>query len=362
MLVGEHGRIIPIRHVKGIAILLIVTLISALIALGILLFFYLRQSADLDQLRTHLADTAKQLAQMRDEKDMLLAKLVIENKIPIEKKAAPPVEDDKEEGNEMPAVQQPPEPAPVAVPAPTPVPEAAPAKEKPPEPPPAPKPEVKWGANVRNFKVDYQHERSILQAVFRIYNTSRPKEPLSGRAVVIFRQGDEMPMKWLTVPRVQLENGTPSGKNGQAFKINNYRTMTFKAFGLKPPIDYDTAAVFVFTADGEMIFKEEFGFKVELPPPPPPQPKAPEPSPPADTVDIKPGDQTEDQSPQTLFPLQPSGSGSKLPPILQNNEPIQLEPEKTAEDSPAPGPDGEATQAPAPAESSPSQPEGEKKE
>lgn len=362
MLVGEHGRIIPVRHVKGIAILLIAALVTALIALGILLFLYLRQSADLEQLRTNLADTTKQLAQLRDEKDMLLAKLVIENKIPIEKKAAASVTDDKKEADETTAVQQPLEHKPAAAPAPTPTPapEAKPVQEKPPEPPPAPVSKVKWGADIRDFKVDYQHQRSMLQAVFRIYNTSRPKDPLSGRTVVIFKQGDEVPMKWLTVPRVQLDNGTPSGKNGQAFKINNYRTMTFKAFGLKPPIDYDTAVVFVFTADGEMIRKEEFGFKVELPPPPPPKPKAPEPGPPADDADKTPANQTEEQPPQTLFPLQPSDSGSKLPPILQNSEPIQLEPQKTTENSPAPDPEGEAAQTPAPAESSPTQPEGEK--
>ncbi len=362
MLVGEHGRIIPVRHVKGIAILLIVTLVSALIALGILLFFYSRQSADLEQLRTNLADTTKQLSQLRDEKDMLLAKLVIENKIPVEKKAAAPVAEDKKEANETLTVQQSLEEKPAAASAPTPdpVPEAKPAQTKPPEPPPAPVAKVKWGADIQNFNVDFQYQRSILQAVFKIYNTSTPKEPLSGRVVVIFKQGDEVPMKWLTVPRVQLENGTPTGKSGQAFKINNYRTMTFKAFGLTPPIDYDTAVVFVFTADGEMIRKEEFSFKVEPPPPPPPQPKAPEPSPPADDADKKPANQTEEQPPQTLFPLQPSDSGSKLPPILQNSEPIQLEPQKSTEDSPAPAPEGEATQTPAPADSSPTQPEGEK--
>ncbi|MEJ2038128.1 MAG: hypothetical protein P8X55_04245, partial [Desulfosarcinaceae bacterium] len=274
MLVGEHGRIIPVRHIKGVAILLVGLLLAALLALGILTFFYLRQSTQLKKMQTRLDDSRQQAALLRDEKDILLAKLVIENKIPVDTKADAPVVATEEKASETPAPQTPESRAPEA-----PAPKRAAAESTPATPAPAPKPEVDWKAEIHNFQVNYQQERSILKAVFKIYNVSKPKEPLAGRIVVIFKQFDDVPMKWLTVPRARINNGAPDGRSGQAFRINNYRTMEFKAFGLKPPIPYDTAVVFVFTAHGEMILKEEFRFEIKLPAP---LPKTPEPTAPAE--------------------------------------------------------------------------------
>ena len=389
MLVGEHGRIIPVRHIKGMVIFLIGTLIMALIALGVLSFFYLRQSSQLKDLQGDLDETTKQLSQLRDEKDMLLAKLVIENKIPVEKKAASPAADTEKQEKEAPDAR--PEQAASQPPAPTPSPDpkAAAKQDKPAAPAPASKPEVKWSAEIQDFKASYQQDRSILRAVFKICNNSKPKKFLSGRIVTIFKQSDDIPMKWLTVPRVPLENDAPTGKNGKAFGIHNFRTMDFMAFGIKPPINYDTAVVFVFTADGEMILKKEFSFKINLPPPPLPAPKpaAPAPQPveekkpdsqpasqleaqpeklPEAQSETQPGTQPETQPAkqpenenQTLFPFNTPENGSKLPSILQDNKPIDLTPEEPPANPPAQ--EGETIQTPPPAESSPTQPEGEKK-
>jgi hypothetical protein len=126
---------------------------------------------------------------------------------------------------------------------------------------------VQWKADIRRFAVTYDPDREVLKAQFRIYNTSKPKRPLAGRSVVAFKEMDTSPLKWFTVPRVPISEGKPDGAMGQAFKINNYRTMTFRAYQQKIPVTYDTASVFVFSADGKLITERDFAFHIDAKPP-----------------------------------------------------------------------------------------------
>jgi len=271
MLVGDQGRIIPFKRFKGIAIGFIVILILALTALTVLSLLYWRQAETITGLQERLAQLKQQTDQLRDEKDVLLARLVIEEKIPVEEtpstKAVDEDEDDEQKdlsageiaGDRSQAENrsnsQNPEP----------IQQAAPNTET--------EPEVKLGARIERFEVTYHSNQSILQAQFRIYNDSQPKEPLSGRVVVVFKQEDDPPLKWITVPRVQMVHGVPDGRRGKIFRIRNYRTMTLKAYGLKPPIRYNVAGVYVYSAEGDLILNQEFGFAIEPPPEPKPQEK-----------------------------------------------------------------------------------------
>lgn len=278
MLVGDHGRIIPFKRFKGIATAFIAVLILTLIALTILSFLYLRQANTLKQLTTEMETLRNQADRLRNEKDVLLARLVIEKKIvPGEDQPAGPKENAQPQSTEPVAIvkkeaEKPPE-KPLAEKPVENSPPVAKAPEPEPEPKPEPKPpEVKFGAKIQQFGVTYDRGRSILQARFRIHNGNNPKVPLTGKVVVIFKKGQDPPLKWISEPRVQIADSMPDGKNGKLFKIKNYRTMTLMAYGMKPPVVYDTAAVYVFSEDGELILKEEHDFKIEEPPPKPAQP------------------------------------------------------------------------------------------
>lgn len=278
MLVGDHGRIIPFKRFKGIAIAFIAVFILTLISLTILSFLYLRQANTLKQLTTEMEKLRTQADRLRNEKDVLLARLVMDKKI------IPG--DDQPAGSNNSAKAQSAEPAATVKKEAVKSPEK-PTAEKPaeniqpavkaPETKPKP-PEVKLGAKIQQFGVTYDLGRSILQAKFRIYNGNKPKVPLTGKVVVVFKKAQDPPIKWIPVPRVQIANSMPDGKNGKLFKIKNYRTMTLRAYGLKPPIVYDTAAVYVYSEDGDLILKEEHDFKIEAPPPPSPKPAQPDPA------------------------------------------------------------------------------------
>lgn len=272
MLVGDHGRIIPFRRFKGIATAFIAVLMITLIALTVLSFLYLRQTNTMKQLSGEMNKLKDQANRLRDEKDMLLARLVIENKIiPEEQKRPTPAADAADDTKTAKSAHMTQKPV-VEKPAPS----IEKAAQKTPEPEPKSEPpKVKLGAEVRQFSIAYDRKRAILGAKFRVYNDSEPKVPLTGRAIVVFKKAQDPPMKWIPVPTVQISNSRPDGKNGKLFKIKNYRTITLNAYGMKPPIVYDTAAVYVYSETGDLLLNEEHEFKIEEPPPPPPPQPAP---------------------------------------------------------------------------------------
>ena len=270
MLVGDHGRIIPFKRFKGIAFGFVALLILALIALTALSLLFWRQAGTVSQLKDQLSRVQQQADRLRDEKDVLLARLVIEDKIPVDKEtvASPKAQDSVAEKQTAPDEGRVPENEAPKQASPEPHESVA---VTPPQPAKPPTPEVKLGASIREFNVSYDSSRSILEARFRIYNGNQPKVPLSGRVVVVFKQENDPPIKWITVPQAQIFNGTPDGSRGKIFKIRNYRTMTMKAYGLPPPIDYNVASVLVYSDEGQLILNQEFGFEIKVPARPAPK-------------------------------------------------------------------------------------------
>lgn len=262
MLVGDHGKIIPFRRFKGLAIGAIGLLIFSIAALIVLSILFAQQRQTIAQLQSDLETVQQQARQLKHEKDLYLTQLVVKQ----EQKAGPskPAPLAKKAPVVPPAVEEPADPPPK--------PKAA-VKKAPPKPAP---PAVKWAADIRRFKATYFPEQQVLRAEFRIYNTSKPKKQLKGRTVVVFKNLDDTPIHWFPVPTVQLSHGEPSGKRGQPFKINNYRTVRFRAYGQKAPVKFNTATVFIFNDKGEMLVSKDFAFKIAYTPPKEPEkPKAP---------------------------------------------------------------------------------------
>lgn len=363
MLVGDHGRIIPFRRFKGIAISVVGGLVLAVLVIIGLSIVYMLQASTIDELKAAIEESTRQIAKLRDEKDLLLAKIVVNNKMPIkEKKSEPPTSGgtaEKEDKN-ITAKGAPKPEKQTAAAAPKPPPEPKPAPEKKPTQP------VQLNADIRRFKIKYQSPQNLLRCDFRIYNTSKPKNALAGRSVVVFKNMDEPPIKWLAVPRVQLADGVPKGKHGKSFKINNYRTMTFKAFGLKPPVRFNAASIYVYTSGGKLLLNREIPINIDVPAPPPRKPAPPKPT--TDQPKAAPGSQpqpaTSPLKPEmpSSMPPEPSGTQTPEPSSVESEqsrpsdstapkpaEPLPLAPtgtEQPSEATPSPFIDGNATEPP----------------
>jgi hypothetical protein len=323
MLVGDHGRIIPFRRFKGIAISVVGGLILAVLVIIGLSIAYVLQANTIDELKASLEESTRKIAKLRDEKDLLLAKVVVTNKIPSEeKKSETPKSDDtaeKEDKNTAAKAAPKPEKKTAAAAAKSSS-ETKPAPEKkPPQP-------VQLNADVRRFNIKYQSPRNLLMCDFRIYNTSKPKRTLAGRSVVVFKNTDEPPIKWLAVPRVKLADGVPNGKHGKAFKINNYRTMTFKAYGMNPPLRFNAASIYVYTSKGELLHNREIPINIDVPAPPPRKP-APAPPKPTAAPSSQPQPMVSPQKPATTpsTPPEPSSIESEQGTPSTPPEPSSIE-------------------------------------
>lgn len=269
MLVGDQGQVVPFRRFKNLAIVVLGALAISLIAAAVLGVMFASGRVKLKSLERSLAEIQQQLAQLRDEKDLLLTQVVIK------KKQSGTTSSPKVPGNKSDAVSK--ELTGTTGKTTTAAPKSSKPEPKADKKATPEKPEAILSADARRIKASYQPERQLLSLTFRIYNTSKPKVPLSGRTVVVFKNQDDPPIKWRVVPRVQLVDGKPSGKRGKAFKINNYRTEKFKAYNQKLPVTYNLATIFIYASNGELLLTKEHRFKIDVKPSPKPIIPAPKP-------------------------------------------------------------------------------------
>lgn len=271
MLVGEHGRVIPFRHFKAIVVATIGLLLASLLGLAVLGALYVRQGRSVDRLQSELDTARQQAAQLRDEKDVLHASLALGmagSQPAAGQKTAGAAGDAPAQSGKDTAPAPAPEPVSRAEPAPEPVARAAPVA--------AEKPRVRWQADIRQFDVNHNPQQELLEASFRIYNTTSPRQALAGSIVVVFRNDADPKVARLPLPAVPLSDGKPAAKGGQGFRINNYRTMRFRAERQKAPIAYNAVTVFVFQEGGALLLEREF--EVDIFFEAPPEPEAPPPA------------------------------------------------------------------------------------
>lgn len=267
MLVGDHGRVIPFRHFKALAITLCVGFILMLIAIIAMTILYTHQMKKLTTLHSRLSEAQQQNSKLRDEKDLYLTRLMLkENKRTAKSEKTPPKKTAEATS-----------PEPVRVKEKTKETKKPTPKSKKPAPVKKQSPKIKWMADIRKFSVSYNAKQETLKAQFRVYNTSKPKKPLSGRSVIVFKVLDESPNKWLSVPQVQLVDGKPPAGKGQPFEIRNYFTMRFRAYRQKPPIRYNAVTAYVFSAEGKLLASKDLAVKIDVPLPEKKDPPKPQP-------------------------------------------------------------------------------------
>jgi hypothetical protein len=246
MLVGEHGRVIPVRRFKEIAVVVTGVAFFSSLALIVMGLGYVHQGRTVDYLQTEVDRLQQQANILKDERDVLKAKMVIGS---IQSGSNDP----EKENAEM-------EPAPHdSTPAPKNISDQPPVAEQPEKQSASPQ----WQADIRQFDIDFEPKEKALKARFMIYNVSKPREPLSGRTVLVLKSGDDPPL-WLALPSVPLKNGQPSGGAGQAFQVRNYRTMHFDAVAPKTADVFSTATAYVFHENGELLIRRNFDIDVNV--------------------------------------------------------------------------------------------------
>jgi hypothetical protein len=235
LFIGDRGRTITFHRFKSLVMLALLVLLASAAVSG--WFWHLYDNARIESRIMHekMENLQQALASVRNEKDILTARLVV-----AESKAQQTIAKVIAEKPVKPSVKSAPKPSQTV------------------QKPVVDKPVPGMSIVAENFLVFYEPDVNTLSVQYKIRNTGSKEHPVSGRSVVILKDGEENPRKWLVLPWVPLESGKPTGKKGRAFSIYNFRTMRFKANDQIGPDQYKTALVYVFTTDGTLLVEQEF--------------------------------------------------------------------------------------------------------
>jgi hypothetical protein len=125
---------------------------------------------------------------------------------------------------------------------------------------------------VEDLKVTYQTAEKALAAEFVIRNTGGRQA--QGRAVVVLSAGEEAAMPRLTLPPVPLKDNRPRGNRGRRFSISRFMRLQMQRKVAEPGLRYDSADVFVFDMQGQLLQEKTFRVAVSIPEPAPAVPAA----------------------------------------------------------------------------------------
>jgi hypothetical protein len=256
LFIGDHGRVIPFTRVKtlaGLAAAAFGLSLAAVAVLAVVNFSLHRRTAELQQ---SLAASGRTISDLRHERDLLTAHVVL-----LEARM-----------REISAGFNPAKP-PGAAPAPGPdggsrtpgsagegeaglvlkaeTDGALPAVE-----PPA---GVEEGISIDDFKLLGDAERKRLELSYRLVNTGPGQKPQAGSVVVVLKADELAPEKWLALPDVGVVRGRPANpQKGYAFSIRHSKRFEHTAPFPKEIPGYTHAVVYVFSKRGELMTAREY--------------------------------------------------------------------------------------------------------
>jgi len=264
--IEERGKIISIGRLKGLIIALVLTLVIVVVSVSSLLIIAKSASKENEGLRNALDASKKQIAALRDEKDLLMVRLVLaESRVEarIEDRLADIGEKQKSEisgglPDNSASIET--KPGPIDVDK-----TVLLTGEKQPKEETASAIAAKLpSASIEDFVVLFEPGSNILKVQFKIINRTPNSQPVSGHAFVILKDDEVDEDRWLIFPQVTLASGKPSlYKRGQYFSIYRFKTIRFKARDETDPKRFNNALVLVYNTTGDLLLEKILPVEVQ---------------------------------------------------------------------------------------------------
>ncbi len=259
--IGDHGKTISFGKLKGLVLALALAVVIVVVLVSYSLIVSKSLSKENDGLRNALDASKKQIAALRDERDIFMVRSVLDKTgvkdslVSIEEKQTgetPVGLPDKKA-----SVETSPEQAGVDK-------TVLLASEKQPEEKTASARQATLPvASVEDFVILFEPAGNILKVQFKIINTSSDSQPVSGHAFVILKDDDNDDSKWLIFPRVTLASGKPSPyKRGQYFSIYRFKMVKFTAQTETNPKRFSNASVLVYNTTGDLLLEKSCPVKI----------------------------------------------------------------------------------------------------
>ncbi len=318
LFIGDHGNVITIKRFK--AIIIAVGCLFCLVSAVLAYLIFSNQEARLKNkdLQTRYQQSQQQLETLRHEKDILMARLVVAESKAKEKMVASPSLKESQTVAKAPDTEPPTLGKPKPVSKPRQKSHTAQTRRPKPADNQIPAAETVMQVAVENFKVSRESDHERLSAQFKIKNTSLGAQRAAGKAVVILKGADLKKEQWLVMPSVALAGHKPTGKRGKAFSIQRFRTMNFAAKAPDHTDQFQTAVVYVFDKNGQMLLEQDFA--IHLPPLPAVSSQTPAENTPARQT--QPAKTPPAQKPTPKTPAAPATPGDDILDSLEDAPPI----------------------------------------
>lgn len=251
LFLGDHGQIISIRTPKKLVITLAIVLVIAIVSFSWLLIIFKSTREDNKNLSNALDISRQKVMSLRDEKDLLMVRLVVaESKVKNRDADISPDTD--------PSVETRADSKTIGKPA------SLPNKKQVEQKTAFAQPEKLKRTTIEDFIASFETDTAALKLQFKIINSSKDSQPVSGHGFVILKQNEDDQSSWLTFPSVPLVSGKPAPfKKGQYFSILRFKVIKFKTQNEADPKRFKTATVFVFTTTGELLLEKSFPIEIK---------------------------------------------------------------------------------------------------
>ena len=256
LVVGDNGRVVPIRHAKGWLTFLGIVLSAALMAAVVTAGFYRYAKDQSRRLRSELGEMREQIDNLQHERDLLMARLaVVQAKLKVSSK---PARGSASRQDNAVAVAETPAPIQPEIEVPG-CPEAPDAGDQPDgkvsTPAGAPTPQV----DVEDVRLARDPETDQFRVQFKLINATGEEEPISGHTFVVLKNPAQPGGDWLPLPQVPLQDGRPvAASRGRSFAIARFNTIRFPAGSKKQLSGFGIATVFVYASDGTLLLEKDF--------------------------------------------------------------------------------------------------------
>jgi hypothetical protein len=240
LFIGDRGKTITFSSFKGVVLITICALLVSAVVAGGFYYLYRMEKRKNANLQNDMDNLRQVVTSLRNEKDILMARLVVAESRVEEKLAQEEEPQPEQKPVKFSRIDR----------------QAALASTD-------RQTEADSRVAVEDFIVFHEPDINTLRVQYKVVNTGSKEQPVSGKTIVVLKNTDAEQNKWLPLPSVPLVAGKPSGQWGRSFSIYNFRTMRFKVNDQPGPDQFNTATVFVFSLTGDLLLEKDFAVGIK---------------------------------------------------------------------------------------------------
>ncbi|MBA3008757.1 MAG: hypothetical protein FP812_00715 [Desulfobacula sp.] len=261
LVVDAYGDVKSAGYLRALVYIFFVTSVVCFLAAIWSHSFFSNQTTENKQFKGQVIELKKKVAQLTNEKEVLMARLVISGKEPgvtipvnaakekkagIKEKQDPRTVSAEEKASIEPMAEE------LVV-----MPETDMAKENGQDATGSDSKELALRTvSIEKFIVTRDGTGGDLLVRFDIRNISDAPGGVSGRIFTILKPENKTQKDWLVVPAGPLENGVPSQyRKGQYFSIAHFKPVKFRIESKAGPDFFKKAAIYIFNDNGDLMFE-----------------------------------------------------------------------------------------------------------